>query len=497
MKPNILYLHSHDAGRYIQPYGHAIPTPNLQRLADDGVLFRNAFAAAPTCSPSRAALLTGQSPHQAGMLGLAHLGWRLKDYEQHIIHRLHEIGYTSRLSGVQHIAGYQKARPNERIGYDRVLPLARSAVRRGPRGQRVRKRRRIPRFRSIARIPRVGRAARQAGYQLRVTVRATHDVSAAKAAARWLRSAAARNQPFFLSVGFIMPHRVYANAQPRTHPAEDTRFVRPPAPLPDAPEVRRDMANYIASARLMDRHCGTVLNALAVSGLTENTLVIATTDHGLAFPRMKCRLTDHGLGVYLIMRGPGGFRGGHVIDGMVSHLDIYPTLCELLAIDPPDWLEGRSLMPLLRGEATEIHDELFGEVTYHAAYEPLRSIRTQRWTYIRRFDPEWTRPVLPNCDNGPSKRYLIRHGWAERELPAEYLFDLVYDPNEAHNLADDPDHQQIKADLATRLKAWMARTDDPLVEGPVPLIEGGRMYPINARSHHGVRPGRRKFVKAE
>ena len=84
--PNVLYLHSHDTGRYVQPYGHQIPTPNIQMLADQGALFRKAFCAGPTCSGSRAALLTGQYPHSNGMMGLAHRGWRLNDYGQHIIH---------------------------------------------------------------------------------------------------------------------------------------------------------------------------------------------------------------------------------------------------------------------------------------------------------------------------------------------------------------------------------------------------------------------------
>jgi len=227
------------------------------------------------------------------------------------------------------------------------------------------------------------------------------------------------------------------------------------------------MANYIASVRTMDTCCGVVLDALDGSGLAENTLVIATTDHGIAFPLLKCNLTDHGLGVYLILRGPGGFCGGKIIDGMVSHLDLYPTICELLEIEPPNWLQGKSILPLVHGNRSEIHDELYGEVTYHAAYEPMRSIRTQRFKYIRRFNPKQTRPVLPNCDNGPSKRFLLRHGWAAQTLPTESLFDIVLDPNETCNLANDSSFADVKTDLAARLHSWMERTEDPLLLGPV------------------------------
>ena len=115
-KPNIIYLHSHDSGRYLQPFGHAVPTPNLQRLAGEGVLFRRAFSAAPTCSPSRAALLTGQCPHRNGMLGLAHRGFRLNDYNKHIVHTLRPAGYRSVLAGLQHIAVDPKT-----IGFDEIL----------------------------------------------------------------------------------------------------------------------------------------------------------------------------------------------------------------------------------------------------------------------------------------------------------------------------------------------------------------------------------------
>src|SRR2546421_2666144 len=122
-RPNILYIHSHDTGRYVQPYGHAIATPHIQRLAEQGVLFRKAFSAAPTCSPSRASLLTGQCAHSSGMLGLAHRGFSLKDYRQHIAHTLRDAGYSSTLVGLQHIA----ANPDT-IGYDRVVRCPQNRV---------------------------------------------------------------------------------------------------------------------------------------------------------------------------------------------------------------------------------------------------------------------------------------------------------------------------------------------------------------------------------
>jgi arylsulfatase A-like enzyme len=432
------------------------------------------------------------------MLGLAHRGWSMNDYGQHLVHTLKGAGYTTVLCGVQHIVDYRTPGAYQRIGYDRVLQPTRRRRRRriaGPRrslwSRGVRRLRKLVRMRSMMRPQARARAqaqlrdliqslrsepgagldmrARQFGSQTVARVAARHDRRMAYAAAHWLRSRADDEAPFFLSVGFLMPHRPFRPPQPELHPSERTRYLRSPTPLPDLPTVRSDMAGYTATVRTMDTSCGIVLDALAASGLDKNTLVIATTDHGIAFPGMKCTLTDHGLAVYLIMRGPGGFTGGRVIDSMVSHLDLYPTLCDLLRLAPPPWLQGASLMPLLNGEKEELHDALFGEVTYHATYEPMRSIRTPRWKYIRRFDNPWhepTRPVLSNIDDGGSKRALLQHGLSEREMAAESLFDLMLDPNEVHNLASDPKHRGIKEELAARLEAWMQATHDPLLRGP-------------------------------
>ena len=177
------------------------------------------------------------------------------------------------------------------------------------------------------------------------------------------------------------------------------------------------MAAFKASARSLDQGIGAVLHALHDFGLAERTLLICTTDHGLAFPGAKATLFDRGIGVMMIMRGPGGFSGGKVIDSPVSHLDIYPTLCELAGVEQPEWLQGSSLMPLVRGETDALHEAIFAEVTFHAAYEPQRAVRTDRWKYIRRFD-DYPHPVLANCDDGPSKDLLVAAGWGETGSPA-------------------------------------------------------------------------------
>lgn len=412
MKPiNVLYLHSHDTGRYLQPYGHAVSTPNLQRLAEQGILFRQAFCANPTCSPSRACLLTGQSAHSNGMVGLAHRGFRMADMSRHIIHTLASRGYTSVLAGVQHIATGTKEKPAwQVIGYDRFLGETEHTE---------------------------------------------------ELAAEYLKSAP--DAPFFLSVGFRRTHREF----PDEHPEDDARYCLPPAPLPDTPETREDMARFKASVRGLDRQMGAVLEALDASGLADRTLVICTTDHGIAFPRMKCTLTDDGTGIMLIMRGPGGFEGGRVSDALISNIDVFPTLCEVLNIPIPAWVEGTSFLPVVRGEVDHVNDEIFGEVNYHASYEPKRMVRTRRWKYIRRFDGR-TRPVLTNCDDGLSKDLWMTHGWGDMPPENEMLYDVIFDPHETRNLSKHPQYEDILGDMRQRLYLWMQRTADPLLKGKVP-----------------------------
>jgi N-sulfoglucosamine sulfohydrolase len=241
------------------------------------------------------------------------------------------------------------------------------------------------------------------------------------------------------------------------------------------------MAAFHASARNLDRGIGHVLEALARNGLAENTLVISTTDHGLAFPRMKCNLTDSGWGVSLILRGPGVYSGGKICDAMVSHLDIFPTLCESLKIQPPAWLEGRSLLPLLDGRASHIHDEVFAEVNYHASYEPARAVRTERYKYIRRYGDRHT-PVLPNCDDSPSKSLWLEHGWKQQNVATEELYDLVFDPAEQSSLATGAGSARVLGEMRGRLDAWMNRTHDPLLSGPVPAPPGSKVNPVDGVS---------------
>jgi N-sulfoglucosamine sulfohydrolase len=423
MPPNILYIHSHDTGRYVQPYGHAIPTPNIQWLADQGVMFRNAFCAAPSCSGSRAALLTGEYCHTNGMMGLAHRGFSLYDYGHQLVRVLMANGYHSELIGEQHIS----ADPGT-LGYDVVHEIPDTSVRS------------------------VGPAAIEA---LRSGIR----------------------EPFFMSVGFFETHRSFF--EPSS--VRDRVYSLPPPFLPDTPEIRDDVAAYKASARSLDHGVGSVLNALQQSGLDERTLVIFTTDHGLAFPTAKASLLDRGIGVSLLVRGPG-FAGGRAHDELVSQIDIFPTVCELAGIAIPPWAIGRSLLPLVHGqEEPGTRSEIFAELTYHAAYEPQRAIRTERYKYVRRFD-DYPYPVLANCDDSPSKEAYLARGWGQRPVARERLHDLFFNPGEGRNVIEDDAYTDVLRDLRERLHQWMVDTNDPLLRGPIAAPAGARINSQSQRS---------------
>ena len=423
-KPNIIYINSPDTGRYTQPYGHAVDTPNLQRLAEEGVLFRQSFTVAPTCSPSRAALTLGQLPRTSGIFGLGHRGFIPNDFSQHLAQTLKDAGYLT-------IA--EKRMPDNHTGA--------KFIGNGPED-----------------------AHRVCGYEQRFrddadiidTIKRDHE------------------RPFFMSINHVVTHRKGAGFTAKPDARDDPRYTAPPPVLADTPEVRADWAHFKSDARLLDEKIGEVITAVDEAGLRENTLIIATTDHGAPFPGMKCCLNVQGCGTFLIIRGPGGFTGGKVVDALCSNLDIYPTVCELLEIKKPDFLQGASLLPLISGETEEIHEFITGEVTYHAAYEPKRCYREKRWVYARRFG-ERKKVVMPNIDASPSKTVWIHDGYADSESDWETLYDAFYDPQEMNNLAYHPKYQAKLEEMRGKLNQQMQSVNDPLLSGDVPAPKGAKV----------------------
>lgn len=445
MRPNIVYIHAHDAGRFAQPYGYPVRTPALQKFAEEGVLFRKAFAAAPTCTPSRSALLSGQYPHQIGMYGLTGEGWRFTDYGRHLVRVLGEAGYHTALAGVQHEASHSDLSP---LGYHELLDRERPGE-----------------------------------FGPDTTARAEAFIARRAAAADQARAAGRDPEPFFLSFGVDEPHRNNI-ARPemgigkesarfsktRYYDPEklDWRYTAPLPNLPDLPEIRRDVRSLIEGARLMDEYMGRVIDAIDHFGLGDDTLVIVTSDHGIEFAGGKKTLNDLGTGVMLMMRGPGGFTGGRVIEALVEQIDLYPTLLELAGEERKPWLEGSSLLPLARGEADRLHEYVFTEQTYHGSPEPIRAVRSERYKLIRRTMV----PAPIKRPDGPATPLLEEIGWFERSDETEELYDTWLDPQEACNRVHDVQLAGVRAELAAQLDRWMERTNDPFPTGEFPKPPG-------------------------
>ncbi len=462
---NIIYFHTHDSGRFLDPANSPRSLPNLERFSAAAVTFRNAFSAAPTCSPSRSALLTGQYPHENGMVGLAHRGFHLHQDAQHIAGSLSRVGMETVLCGVQHVAG-----DKSELGYERVLD------------------------------------ARQDYFSRKDVVPHEWDMDNASRVAQFVGEP--HDRPFFLSYGLLSTHRPFP--QP---PAERSQrmYAPPPWEVPDTPNTRADMEGFLTSLQVVDRALGVVLDAVIEAGLWESTAIVVTTDHGPPFPEMKNTLRDAGFGVSLIMRIPGLADDGSVEHSLVSQIDLYPTLRELAetrevtgaapekpksatdaeeasgatsAADTARWDHesiGRSLLPLLHGDYGSARTAVYGETNYHAVYEPARTVRTNRYKLTRRYGTEST-PLPANVDDSPGKDVMRKAGYFRIPRAREKLVDLGLDPGECRNFVWDPSYAEIYKQLARRLDTWMQHSRDPLFTGPMPRPAGSVLNKRDASS---------------
>ena len=422
---NILLIHCHDLGRFIGTYGvETVSTPHLDALADEAALFEQAFATAPHCSPARASLFTGTYPQANGVFGLTHepFGWDLNDPTAHIAHRLKTAGYQTELVGVHHesrvLADDVVA---SRLGFDQV---------------------------------------RSGGARDVVVDRATDA----------LRRMSGSDRPFYLQVGFTEPHRVPSE---RDRPGvmgflsdgvePDTSLGHTvPAHLVDDDGAREEIAELQGAVKHMDEGVGKVLAVLDALGLRDGTLVVFTTDHGLALPRAKCTLYDAGLEVALMVRHPGNPAwAGRRVGDIVSHVDVLPTLLDLAGLPFSDGLAGTSLRGAVEHhEAPRTH--CFSQLSYHTYYDPKRSVRTA------------THKLIVNFSNAP-RAMDPTQSWVHRSLPADLngptigtspvieLFDLRADPEEVDNIAGDPGQSGTLTELCAALFDWMQDCCDPLL----------------------------------
>ncbi|MFB1081584.1 sulfatase [Jeotgalibacillus sp. JSM ZJ347] len=438
MKKNVIYIHTHDSGKVLSPYGYDVPTPSLQKFAEDATVFRQAYCVGPTCSPSRAGLLTGMYPHSNGMYGLSQRGFKLHDYNQHLVNFLKQQDYHTVLCGIQHEAGSyldHNAGANI-IGYDHDISADNS--------------------------------------DLSEQELVKWDYENAGNVRSWLQQTD-KSKPFFLSYGMFATHRKFPEEAYGDEKELDSKYVLPPYPLPESKEVREDYAGYLNSATWANASFDLVIETLKEEGLYENSIIIFTTDHGLAFPFGKCTLYDSGIGVSLIIRVPGSNMNGETVEGLVSQVDIFPTLCDLIEIEQPSYLQGVSFAEMFKVKDLEVREDVFAEINYHTAYEPARSIRTKRYKYIKFYDEDYLKVNRTNIDNSPTKAMYHENGLAEVTKPREGLYDLLYDPGERNNLSEDDRYQDILVSMREKLHRYQTKTNDPILTGHFKLKPGWKI----------------------
>jgi arylsulfatase A-like enzyme len=426
-RPNIVFAIADDwSFPHAGIYGdRTVSTPVFDRIAREGALFTRAFAAAPSCTPSRAALLTGQA-----------------------IHRLEEGG---------NLHGFL---PKRFAVYPDVLERAGYAVGYSGKGW------------GPGRFEPGGREQNPAGPQFK----SFDEFIAQRSASR----------PFVFWFGSNDPHRPYeAGAGARAGLKADT--VQVPPFLPDTPEVRSDLLDYYFEIQRFDRDIGRIVATLERLGELENTLIVVTSDNGMPFPRAKANVYDSGARMPLAMRWPRAIRANTVVEEFVSLADVAPTVLEAAGLTPAASMTGRSVLGLLRGQSQPNRDRAFIERERHAHVRegnlsyPVRAIRTKHYLYLRNFrpdrwpagDPRLVFSVGPfgDIDGGPTKSLLLERQndraiakyfqQATAKRPAEELYELRTDPHQLENVAGHPAHREAQRRLRQQLERWLRETGDP------------------------------------
>lgn len=446
-RPNILFAIADDwSWPHAGVYGDGVvETPTFDSLASKGVLFSNAYVSSPSCTPSRAALLTGQ------------WHWRLEESANLWSTLRAEIPvYPDLLEESGYFVGYTGK------GW-------------GP-----------------GRFEIGGRTRNPAGADF-------EDF-------RSFLSQKPEGQPFCFWFGSTDPHRDYEEGSGAAGGilAESITLN---AAFPDSPEVRGDVADYYWEVQRFDREVGSILEQIQGVGELENTLVVITSDNGMPFPRCKANLYDGGVRVPLAICWPEKIPGGRVVEDFVSLTDLAPTFLQAAGLTPPEVMTGRSLYPLLlsgqEGRVDEARDfVLFGKERHVPAQEapdrggtPMRGIRTFDYLYIKNFRPDRWPAGTPNhdkawfpgswygdVDNGPTKFYMIdnrERGGRHAELfrlafdkrLGEELYDLRADPHQVRNIATDPGSRVVKRDLERRLMEHLSESGDPRVLGKGDRLE--------------------------
>ncbi|MCP3914153.1 MAG: sulfatase [bacterium] len=435
-RPNVVLFVTDDQGDVAGCYGHPdARTPHLDALARDGVRFANAFCTTASCSPSRAVLLSGEHSHSNGMYGL-----------QHASHHFQSFVEVESLPVIFAVNGYRTAR----AGKFHVAPentfLFEDALEAQPR----------------------------------------NPAHMAKACADWIGGL--EGAPFFLYFSTADPHR--GGGVATELPGRPNRFsnreydrvprvrfdaaeLTVPAWLPDTPETRGELAQFLESTARADHGIRTLVRALRKAGVWDNTILLVVSDHGPPFPGAKTTLYEPGMRVACVMRDPRVEERGVVREEAVSLLDVAPTLLEACGIAPGRRMQGRSFLPLVKASVEGWPDQIFASHSFHEVtmYYPMRAVRTSRYKLIWNIahpldfpfatDLYYSSTWQATLRAGADAPYGVRSARAYVQRPKFELYDLRDDPLESHNLAGDPKHAQALASLQGALRTFMDETEDP------------------------------------
>lgn len=492
-RPNILFAFADDWGRHASAYAQVdgpgtindlIHTPNFDRVASEGVLFRRAFVSAPSCTPCRSALLSGQHFWRTGRAAILNGAvWDFSSPAYPLM--LRDAGYHIGKSYKVWSPGAPADAP-----YGQHKHAYESAGRRFNQFSQ-----------HVTTMLSKGTPIDEAKQALYDEVTGNFDAFLAERQP---------GQPFCFWFGPTNVHRTWVQASGKKLWGLDPDELRGKMPpfLPDVAAVREDLADYFGEAMAFDAALGQLMQRLEAIGELDNTLIVVSGDHGApGFPHGKCNLYDFGVAVPLAIRWGGAepAQVGRVVDDLVSMTDLAPTFLELGGVDVPDVMTGRSLMPILRsdksGHVEPARDAVFFGRERHVANArdgflpyPQRGIRTEDHLYIINFQPDrWplgepyrldsddaptatevterTRVTLPDEDAGPTKAWLVGKRddpqWkplfqlAYGKRPREELYDLKADPHQVHNVATDPGYQSARSQLNARLLNELHQTGDP------------------------------------
>jgi len=442
-KPNILFIIFDDwNGNHAGAYGCKwVRTPNFDRVAREGALFKNAFTSNPKCSPCRASILTGRNTWQTEEAS-CHNGYFPANFAAYP-DLLEQAGYAVGLTGKGWAPGDFKT-------------LAKRT--RNPAG---------PAFdQKTQEVPASGISKNDYPGNFEVFLQQRQ-----------------RGKPFCFWMGFHEPHRAYeqnSGVRLGKHPEE----VNMPAFLPDNDIVRGDLLDYAIEVEWGDQQIGRTLKILEAAGELERTLVIVTSDHGMPFPFVKGQIHEDGFHLPLAMRWSAGIEPGRVVEDFVNVRDFAPTFMELAGLKPHPQMTGRSLANILRSRKSgwiENRDVMLTGKERHDLGRPndwgypVRAIRTKDFLYVHNFHPERWPAGNPetdfgNCDPSPTKELLKLLGGYYydlsfgKRLPDE-LYDLKQDPQCVNNLAGDLAYTSKVTELRNRMMNLLQEEQDPRALG--------------------------------